>query len=416
MPKIMSGPPKSSRRTIEKMTRKNIQNYKPPTLTRVLFAALLIAACAKLVAAKDLKITIPKRSQLTPVQRLNREGVEAVNKRNFKKARELFYKAYLYDPGNPFTLNNLGYVSEFEGQVERAQQFYAMAVAQSTEARIDKASAKELKGESLASAISTFHDVATQVNRANVRAVGLLSEGRVREADTLLQQTLALDPKNAFTLNNMGVAKESQGEYGEALRYYNAAANAHIEEPVIVTMNGAWRGKPVSDMARSSADRLRKHMKTLQSDEAQVTLLNLRGVSAANRNDWTAAQDYFSQAYRLDPGNAFSLNNQGFIAERNGDLESAEDFYRQARAANGANGKVSISTRPSAEGMKLAAVADTSDGKVADAIETASEIRHRQGGPVELKRRDGSSVDATPDLPPNSPATTPNPPPDHPQQ
>ena len=231
---------------------------------RLLFTAALVASFSPLLRAGDIKITIPKRSELTPVQRLNREGVEAVNKRHFNKARELFYKAYLFDPGDPFTLNNLGYVSELEGQVERAQSFYAMASADSTEAGIDKTSAKDLKGESLATAINTFHDIPMQVNRDNVRAVGLLSEGRVREADTLLQQALALDPKNAFTLNNMGVAKESQGEYGEALNYYNAAANAHVEEPVIVTMNGSWRGKAVSDMARSSADRLRKRMKTLR--------------------------------------------------------------------------------------------------------------------------------------------------------
>ena len=375
---------------------------------RLLFTAALVASFSSLLRAGDIKITIPKRSELTPVQRLNREGVEAVNKRHFNKARELFYKAYLFDPGDPFTLNNLGYVSELEGQVERAQSFYAMASADSTEAGIDKTSAKDLKGESLATAINTFHDIPMQVNRDNVRAVGLLSEGRVREADTLLQQALALDPKNAFTLNNMGVAKESQGEYGEALNYYNAAANAHVEEPVIVTMNGSWRGKAVSDMARSSADRLRKRMKTLQSDRAQVALLNLRGVSAANRNDWRAAQDYFSQAYRLDPDNAFSLNNQGFMAERSGDLESAEDFYRQARSAGAANDRVGLATRPAAEGSKLSSVADASDSKVSSAIEVTSAARHREGGPVELKRRDGSIVDPNTTAP-TQPSTNQNP-------
>ena len=377
----------------------------------VLAAVLIVAAgCSQLLHARDIKITIPKRSQLTPVQRLNREGVDAINRRHFNKARELFYKAYLFDPGDPFTLNNLGYVAELEGQVERAQAFYAMASAQSTEARIDRASTKELKGESLQSAIGTFHDIPMQVNRSNVRAVGLLSQGRVREADTLLEQTLALDPKNAFTLNNMGVAKESQGEYGAALEYYNAAANAHVEDPVIVTMNGAWRGKAVSDMARSSADRLRKHMKDRQSDQAQVGLLNLRGVSAANRNDWRAAQDYFSQAYRLGPDNAFSLNNQGFMAERNGDLESAEDFYRQARAAGGAADRVGLATRSAAEGLRLSSVADTSEGKVSSAMEVASEARHRRGGPVELKRRDGSTVNSTPPSPETSqPPQPPNP-------
>jgi Flp pilus assembly protein TadD len=377
------------------------------TACHAAFASLLMilaASLSPLLYAGDLRINIPKRSQLTPVQRLNREGVEAVNKHHFNKARELFYKAYLFDPGDPFTLNNLGYVAELEGQLERAQTFYAMSAAQSTEARIDQASSKELKGESLQNAISAIHDIPMQVNRANVRAVGLLSDGRIREADTLLQRTLALDPKNAFTLNNLGVAKESQGEYGEALRYYNAAANSHVEDQVIVTMNGSWRGKAISDMARNSADRLRKHMRERQTEQAQVALLNLRGVTAANRNDWSAAQDYFSQAYRLDPGNAFSLNNEGFISERAGDLESAEDFYRQARDAGSSAHRVGLATRPSAEGQKLATVAGTSDDKVTSAIQVASEARHRRGGPVELKRRDG-----TPVRPNQPPPTNPSP-------
>jgi Flp pilus assembly protein TadD len=396
------------------------KNKRRALATMLVTAAFAATVFAPLLHAGDIKVTIPKRSELTPVQRLNREGVEAVNKRHFNKAKELFYKAYLFDPGDPFTLNNLGYVSELEGQVERAQTFYAMASTESTEARIDRASAKELKGESLQSAIGTAHDLPMQVNRANVQAVGLLSQGRAREADTLLQQTLLLDPKNAFTLNNLGVARESQGEYGEALKYYNAAANAHVEESVIVTMNGAWRGKPVSDMARSSADRLRKHMKDLESDQAQVTLLNLRGVSAANRNDWRAAEDYFSQAYRLGPDNAFSLNNQGFMAERNGDLESAEDFYRQAREAGGSNDRVGIATRPTVEGQKLSSVADSSEGKVSSAVDVRSDARHRIGGPVELKRRDGTTVSSDPSPTTNAPASpsaTPNPPqPDNPQQ
>src|SRR5579859_6922709 len=96
--------------------------------------------------AGDLKINIPKRSKLTPVQRLNREGVEAVRKHNFKKAEKLFYKAYLFDPDDPFTLNNLGYISELQGQLDRAQRFYALAAEQSSEAVISRASAKRVEG------------------------------------------------------------------------------------------------------------------------------------------------------------------------------------------------------------------------------------------------------------------------------
>jgi Flp pilus assembly protein TadD len=370
-----------------------------PVWKRIELAACLTAVMSLSAPAhaKDLKINIPKRSQLTPVQRLNREGVEAVNKHQFNKAKALFYKAYLYDPGDPFTLNNLGYVAELDGQVERAQTFYSMAVSEPTEARIDQASSKKLKGESLEAAIGTVHDVPMQVNRSNVRAVGLLAEGRVREADKLLQQTLALDPRNAFTLNNIGVTKESQGEYNEALRYYLSAAAAHNEEPVVVTMNRSWRGKPLSEMAQSSAARLRKRMRDLTSDDAQVALLNLRGVSALNRNDWRTAQEDFAKAYRLAPDNAFSLNNQGYVAEMNGDLESAQDFYRQARNAGGANSRVGVASRPGAEGMRLAAVADESDGQVSNAIDVITEARHRQNrGPVQLKRRDGTPVPSNP--------------------
>src|SRR5689334_22102392 len=95
---------------------------------------LALTAALQTASAGDLKITIPRRSILTPVQRLNREGVEALQKHKFAKAEELFYKAYLYDPENSFTLNNLGYVSELEGQLDRAQQFYALAAAQPSDA------------------------------------------------------------------------------------------------------------------------------------------------------------------------------------------------------------------------------------------------------------------------------------------
>src|SRR5579862_8575881 len=95
-----------------------------------------IVGAAPQAHAGDIKITLPKRSHLTPVQRLNREGVEAVRKHNYNKAEAFFYKAYLLDPDDPFTLNNLGYVSELQGQVDRAQRFYTLAGQEATDANI----------------------------------------------------------------------------------------------------------------------------------------------------------------------------------------------------------------------------------------------------------------------------------------
>src|SRR5215469_10932899 len=120
--------------------------------------AVLAAAtfACRPVVAKDIgniKITIPKPSKLTPVQRLNREGVQAVRKHDYKKAEELFYKAYLFDPDDAFTLTNLGYIAELQGQIDRAQQFYALATEQSSDAIVDLSSKSQLQGQPMRAAL-----------------------------------------------------------------------------------------------------------------------------------------------------------------------------------------------------------------------------------------------------------------------
>src|SRR3984957_4454465 len=168
-------------------------------------------AWAPSVHAKDLKITLPKRSHLTAVQRLNQEGVLEIHKHRYEKAEILFYKAYLLDPDDPFTLNNVGYVAELQGQVERALRFYDLAGQQATDAVIAHATSPRVEGRTMKDALAVT-DVPIQINHDNVEAVRLLSQGHGPEADLLLQKALKSDPHNIFTLNNMGVAKEMEGE------------------------------------------------------------------------------------------------------------------------------------------------------------------------------------------------------------
>ncbi|MGA9980609.1 MAG: hypothetical protein WBQ08_18455 [Candidatus Sulfotelmatobacter sp.] len=342
--------------------------------------------------AGDLKLTLPRHSELTLVQRLNREGVDAIRKQQYEKAETLFYKAYLFDPGDPFTLNNLGYISELQGQLERAQKFYALSSEQATDAVIDRANAKRLEGKPMRDAFGSLQDASMQVNRMNVEAIRLLSAGRAAEADVLLQNALALEPRNIFTLNNIGVAREARGDYDEALTYYAAAADSHSTEPVIVTLNRAWRGKPISIMAADSAKKLRERMQKAAGSEAQAALLAVRGVSATNRNDLPAARQDFLKSYSLDPYSAFSLNNIGYLSEMDGDLETAEFFYDKAQKAEDAKVRVGLATRSSAEGKHLSAVAIDSDRKVDGRIIQENQARRRRAGPIELKHRDDTPV------------------------
>jgi Flp pilus assembly protein TadD len=349
--------------------------------------AIASSGCYFCWARDTVAITIPMRGQFTPVQRLNREGVEAVKKRQYDKAESLFYKAYLYDPADPFTLNNLGYIAELKGQIDRAQKFYALASEQGSNANIDLSNVKRLEGQPMMTALGTLQDLPMRVNRMNVDAMRLLSEDRGFEAIALLRKTLQLDPRNPFTLNNLGVAEESIGDNASALNYYRMVTNSHSEDVVAVTPDQSWSGKPVSDMAAANAARLEGQQQKAGPNASQAAEFNLKGVLAANQNDWATAKQDFMHAYSLDPSNAFSLNNRGYVAEMDGDLESAEFFYEKAQKAIDSNTRVGLASHPLVEGTSLQTVAASSNSKVDGALERYSQQRRRENGPIELTPR-----------------------------
>ncbi len=356
---------------------------------------MIVLFCPAIQAtwARDVRITIPGRGELTPVQRLNREGVDAVGKHQYEKAEAFFYKAYLYDPADPFTLNNLGYISELQGELDRAHRFYTLASEQGSEALIDVSNSGQLKGKPISYALTSLKDVPMRVNRMNVEAIELLSQRQNFEAADLLRQALALEPMNAFTLNNLGVAEEATADFENALKHYDAAAAFHSSEPIVVTLKRSWRGKPVSEMAADSARALRKKMRTVGSDTAQATMLSLRGVAATNRNDWLTAKQDFLKAYSLNPDSAFSLNNLGYVAERDGDLETAQFYYAKARKAEDADARIGLATQRSAEGEHLFVVAADSGHSVDGELDQYSRSRRQQAGPIELIPRDNTPTE-----------------------
>lgn len=363
--------------------------FRPRSLELILAACLIAAAP---LYAKDLRIPIPKRSKPTPVQQLNRDGVKAVQKHDYAKAKNLFYRAYLLDPNDPFTLNNLGYVSELEGDLERAQRFYSLAAELNSDAVVDRASNPLAEGRPVSKVAGNAGDTGVEINRYNVQAIALLMKDRAPEADLVLQKALALDNRNPFTLNNLGFAREKEGEYEEALHFYNAAAATHSEEPIVVAVNRDWRGKAISEIAAENAKKLGKLMRKEEDVEARVARLNLRGVSAMNRNDHRTARQLFEQAYKLNHDDAFTLNNMAYLAELDGDRETADFYYARAKEANRNGAKVTFASRRDVEGRKIGDLADETDQMVLGRMEAARQLRERMGGPVLLRRRDNSLV------------------------
>src|SRR3984885_1746515 len=373
------------------------------TWRKSLVAVAVLTVASQAAWTRDLKITIPGRSELTPVQHLNRKGVEAIGKHQYEKAEANFYKAYLYDPSDPFTLNNLGYISEIQGDLEGALKFYALASEQGSDALIDVSNANQLKGKPMRYALNNLKDAPMHVNHMNVEAIELLSRGQNLGAAVLLRHALALQPANPFTLNNLGVAEEATGDIESALKYYDAAADLRSLEPIVVTRKRALRGKPVSEMAAESARQLRKRLQNLSDAEVRATMLTLRGVFEANENDWTHAKQDFLQAYSLNPNTAFTLNNLGYVAEKDGDLETAEFYYSKARKAEDANARIGLATERSAEGQPLLAVATDSRHNVNRKLDQYSQSQHHRTGPIELIPR-GDNHPAAPTASPDHPS------------
>lgn len=365
----------------------------PTRSLRWIGTAALVLSLAGAGYSADLHVKLPKRTKPTPVQKLNQEGVKAIEKHQYKKAKKLFYQAYLLDPDDPFTLNNLGYMAELDGEIDRAQRYYSLAADQNSDAVVYRATQQTAEGKPVAMVAGSAADDQMKVNRLNVYAIGLLEKDRAPEADVALQKALAIDPKNPFTLNNLGYAKEKEGELQQAYRYYSQAAGTGSSEPIIVSIHPSWRGKPIDQIAETNAKKVQKLMGKEESVDDQVARLNLRGVSAMNRNERTSARQYFEQAYKLEPNNAFTLNNMGYLAEMDGDRETANFFYAKAEEANRSNAKVVVATRKSAEGKRVADVATNSDSIVTQAQQETLEARRRVGtGGVQLRNRNGTPV------------------------
>ncbi len=378
---------------------------------RLIVISCLLAALTLSASAGDITVSIPKHTKPTPVQKLNQEGVKAVEKHDYKRAKALFYKAYLIDPNDPFTLNNLGYIAELEGQADRAERYYDLAQAQGSDAVVYKSTERAAIGKPVDQIAGNAADNKMQVNRINVYAIGLLQKDQAPEADLALQKALKLDPTNPFTLNNLGYAREKEGELEQAYQFYSEAANQHSDTPIVVTIHKSWRGKPISEVAETNANKVQNLMAHEQSVTAKVARLNTRGVAAINRNDYKLARQYFEEAYKLDPKNAFALNNMGYLAEMDGDRETADFYYDKAKEADQSSMKVVYASRKDVEGMKMASVAGDSDDAVNKATEEEAALRRAEGGPVVLRYRNNQPVlePAVPPKPlPENPAPAPS--------
>jgi len=370
---------------------------------RVFTPFVVVLLCVSLAQAAGVRVTIPKRSESTPVQKLNIEGVKEIRHHHLERAQQLFYRAYLIDPDDPFTLNNLGYISELQGKIDRAQRYYQLAAQENnSETVIALASTRNLEGKKLSDVTGSYGNLELRVNRGNIEAMTLLEQGRSQEAEDVLRNTLKLDPRNPFTLNNLGFAMEKQGDLESALRFYNDASITHSSEPIVVSLDPRWRGKPISDVAFKNEQAVRARLESQQSNQDRAARLNVEGVSALNHNQNEKAYQDFRDAYKLDPQSAFSLNNMGFVSEASGDEETANEFYSSAQHGEEASAPVSAASHHEMVGEAVGQVAGTNSQASEADLQAEAEAKRRNHAPIVLRRRDNTPVTLPQTQPPSS--------------
>jgi len=137
--------------------------------------------------------------------RLNLRGVAALNHNDTLSAQKLFAEAYTLDPKNAFTLNNIGYVAELNGDRETAEMYYeaASSAAQASE-RVTYATRLDAEGRkvgALAGDIKREVDSALkairEVKRRARRPIGLTrrDETSVPENAPRQQPPLGVKPR-----------------------------------------------------------------------------------------------------------------------------------------------------------------------------------------------------------------------------
>lgn len=77
-------------------------------------------------------------------------GVSATNQNDWQTAKKDFLEAYHLSPNSAFSLNNLGYVAEKDGDLETAQFYYSKArKAEDANARVGLATQASAEGQQL---------------------------------------------------------------------------------------------------------------------------------------------------------------------------------------------------------------------------------------------------------------------------
>jgi len=179
-------------------------------------------------------------------------------------ALSLLKQALELDPGNPFTLNNLGVASEAAGNLSAALKDYESAAASGSSepamVTLDHDWAGKPVYELALAGVKRLRDRLSGANSNQLRAALFNTRGvdaaNANDWSTAQQDFLraySLDPQNAFSLNNRGYVAEQQGDLESAQFFYEKARRASdASKKIGVATDRSAEGRTLSSIVTAS--------------------------------------------------------------------------------------------------------------------------------------------------------------------
>jgi protein O-mannosyl-transferase len=215
----------------------------------------------------------------------------------YKDHETLWRETLRRNPNTWLAHNNLGFILERQGEIDKAIGYYRRAIE--LEPNQDKAYSNLayvlISRGQLDEAGKVYlqqlrirpNDVNTQINLGNV----LYSLGRLQEAENHFRQALQIKPADADAHSNLGIVLVSQGKVDEAISHLRQAVKLNPDH------GGAH--------------------------------YNL-GVVLANQGDLDSAVYHFRQSLRINSGRAHVHESLGRALARLGKKEEAIQHYQEA--------------------------------------------------------------------------------------
>jgi tetratricopeptide (TPR) repeat protein len=166
---------------------------------------------------------------------------------------------------------------------------------------------------------------------------GLLGESRAMLLDNQPEKSVQLidaeaqkKPANLDLARELGNAEVSAGQYDKAIATYSSLL-AKMQDPKL--QGDVWVRIGESYLRKGdipqSINSLEKARQALPGNTALLTNLAML-YETQNRHD--IARKYYEESIRIDPNNAFALNNLAYlISESNGDLNTALTYAERAK-------------------------------------------------------------------------------------